>query len=153
MLWFIKYSFLTDQPLQRCGRLIVDSLKELPLGSTFFKNPKESQNAKFWDSRREYLDYDNISPEKLTDEQALFCPSAVRCSDLQNLKSAVVAIADLNPIQWNRSALDQLVLDDSKKNIIRSLVENHSKEFSESTKDIIEGKGAVRETLHALWFY
>jgi hypothetical protein len=64
--------------------------------------------------------------------------------------SVVVALPDLNPIQWNKLAFRQLVLDDKKKTIIRSLVQNHSEEFSSGTEDIIQGKGAVGKALPAL---
>jgi len=124
--------------------LIIDSEAELPSGFATPSITKEPRSAKLWDARREYNDYDNISLEqKLTDEQALFCPSAIGCFDPQNLTSIVVAVTDLNPVKWNKLAFEQLVLDDSKKNIIRSMVENHSAEFLSSTEDIIQGKGAV----------
>ncbi|KAH9206633.1 P-loop containing nucleoside triphosphate hydrolase protein, partial [Leptodontidium sp. 2 PMI_412] len=78
---------------------------------------------------------------QITSQQALFCPSAIQCFDPQDRVSVMVAVTQLSPVQWNKLAFKQLVLDEKKKATIRSLVQNHSEEFSNSTEDIIKGKG------------
>ncbi|RDL34328.1 uncharacterized protein BP5553_07456 [Venustampulla echinocandica] len=114
----------------RSGRLIIDSGKELPVWLTFSTETVESKN-------------------QVSDQQALFCPNEVICFDPQNLKYEVVALSDLYPIQWNKLAFGQLVLDDKKKTIIRSLLQKHSEEFPAGLVIVLHGPPGVGKTLTA----
>lgn len=48
-------------------------------------------------------------------------------------------IEQLDPIQWNKKAFDQLVLDKRTKELVKALVEVRIS--AERMEDVIEGKG------------
>ena len=101
--------------------------------------------ARFWDNRPEFLSYDDLPPKgDFVDEQALFCPAIVSCFELVNQVQLVFAISCLQPVQWNKAALEQLVLPQDKKETISSLLQNYAKKSVKDLTNIIPGKGAVR---------
>jgi hypothetical protein len=70
------------------------------------------KNVRDWDSRPDYLCYDKLAIDgELTDDQILLCTSTIWCFDLQEQNSLLVSISDLQPADWNKSALSHLVLD------------------------------------------
>jgi hypothetical protein len=79
----------------------------------------------------------------LTDQQALFCPSSVRCFELVSQTKPVMAISCLRPVEWNKAAFDELVLPEDKKEVICCMVENHAKAMVQQLTNIIPGKGNV----------
>lgn len=101
-------------------------------------------HVRYWDSRPEYLCCEKLAIDvELTDDQLLLCASAVWCFDLQEQTSLLVSTSDLQPVDWNKSAMNHLVLDQDKKDLICAVVKNHSKDSPSQTQDIIEGKGSV----------
>lgn len=65
---------------------------------------------------------------------ALIFKSKHRCSYLSRISSLSTG---------TKSALDHLVLDQNKKELICAVAKNHSKDSPSQTRDIIEGKGSV----------
>jgi hypothetical protein len=102
------------------------------------------QTVQSYDSRPEFLSYDDQSPDaEFTDDEALLFSSIIRSFDIGTQKSLLVSITDLHPIDWNKSAMNHLVLADEKKDLIRDLMASHIKGTSSKTQDIIQGKGSV----------
>lgn len=108
-----------------------------------------SSRVIFYDRRLEYESYDKLPADcKFTDEQTLFCPSAIRCFDIVSQESPIISIACLKPVKWNKTAIDQLVLREDKKEMICCLLENHGKSSTKGLANVVPGKGAVSN--HAL---
>lgn len=79
---------------------------------------------------------------KLTDEQARLCPAVIGCHDLRSKKTYIVSVDNLQPIEWNRDAMNHLVLDTRKKDMLEGLVRYHSSRNRGNEKaDLIAGKG------------
>jgi|SRR5271156_4661870 len=107
-------------------------------------------NVQDWDCRPEYLGYDKLDVDvELTDDQALLCMSTIWCYDLNEQKSILVSFSNLRPVDWNKSAMKHLVLDQDKKDLICAAVKNHSQDSPSQTQDIIEGKGSVSRSCSA----
>lgn len=103
-----------------------------------------------WDSRPEYLGYDKLDVDvELTDHQTLLCISTIRCFDLNEQRPMIVSFSNLRPVDWNKSAMKHLVLDQDKKDLICAVVKNHSQDLPSQTQDIIEGKGSVGRSCSA----
>ncbi|KAK1249653.1 hypothetical protein MKX08_009656 [Trichoderma sp. CBMAI-0020] len=78
----------------------------------------------------------------LSDEQAMLCPAVVGCHDLKSKQTYTVSVDNLQPIEWNKDAMDHLVLDTRKKEMLQGLVRHHSSRSRRSEKgDLIAGKG------------
>jgi hypothetical protein len=117
-----------------------------------FKDGKTmpESNVQDWDSRPEYLGYDKLDVDaELTDDQTLLCMSTIWCYDLKEQKSMLVSFSNLRPVDWNKSAMKHLVLDQDKKDLICAVVKNHSQDSPSQTQDIIEGKGSVSRSCSA----
>lgn len=110
-------------------------------------HPSPKRSIRFWDNRAEFFTYDDLSASKLTDEQALFCPSSVPCFDLATQKQPIIAVSSLCPVDWNKDALKQLVLPDDKKERIGCLLQNYASGTVQGLCNVIPGKGAVRSFL------
>lgn len=79
---------------------------------------------------------------KLTDEQAMLCPAVIECHDLRSKKRYMVSVDNLQPVEWNKDAMDHLVLDTRKKDMLKGLVSYHSSRNRRSERaDLIVGKG------------
>lgn len=102
------------------------------------------KHVRDWDSRPDYLCCEKLAIDvDLTDNQILLCTSAAWCFDPQGLMLLLVSTSDLQPVDWNKSAMNHLVLDQDKKDLICAVVKHHSKDSPSQTQDIIEGKGSV----------
>jgi hypothetical protein len=113
-------------------------------------NEALESNVQDWDSRPEYLGYDKLDVDvELTDDQTLLCISTIWCYDLNEQKSMLVSFSNLRPVDWNKSAMKHLVLDQDKKDLICAVVKNHSQDSPSQTQDIIEGKGSVSRSCSA----
>lgn len=79
---------------------------------------------------------------KLTDEQAMLCPAVIGCHDLRSKKTYIVSVDNLQQVQWNKDAMDHLVLDTRKKEMLKGLVHHHSsRNRGNERADLIAGKG------------
>lgn len=79
---------------------------------------------------------------KLTDEQAMLCPAVIGCHDLRSKKKYTVSVDNLKPVEWNKDAMDHLVLDTRKKDMLKGLVSYHSnRNRGNEQADLIAGKG------------
>lgn len=88
------------------------------------------------------------STKDFNDLQALLCPASLTCFSLAMRKWYTISIDNLSEIAWNNSAWDHLVLDQTTKLTIKTLVANHRVRSKTSDKDImtgdvIERKGSV----------
>lgn len=133
----------------------MDKTAELNLSDAFYstmKMPSLNQRVIFWDSRQVYDCYDELLPEnEFSDEQALFCPSSVTCFDLVTREKLVVVRSCLRPVVWNKAAFNQLVLPEDKREMISSLLENHTKGAVQTLSNLIPGKGSVSLSFTSLY--
>jgi hypothetical protein len=81
----------------------------------------------------------------------MFCPSGIGCFDVVTQEQAVVAVSRLQCVDWNKTALGQLVVPKEKKEIICCLLQNHGKETVKHLTNLIPGKGSVRSFLPLLF--
>jgi hypothetical protein len=96
------------------------------------------------DSRREFFGYDEQSPDsEITDHEALLFPSTIRCYDIETRMVVLVCLTDLHKVDWSKDAMNDLVLDKDKKQMIQDLLKSHITRASFNGKDIIQGKGLV----------
>lgn len=92
---------------------------------------------------REKSEWDDLSiTTSLNDEQARFCPAIIGCHALSTRISYMVRVDKLMPITWNIGAMDHLVLEQKKKDILKGLVGQHySRRKIKSEGDLIKDKG------------
>ena len=72
--------------------------------------------------------------------QYRLCPPHISCYHLETGKHYLVSVTNLDPVCWERSALDQLILDEEKKSFLKTLVSNAAN-FKLKAGDIIANKG------------
>lgn len=87
-----------------------------------------------WD----YMPLDTV----LTDEQAQLCPAIIGCVSISSEHVFHCSVENLELVKWNKEAIEHLVLDEDKKDLLKGLVAQHShraktREFG----DLIENKG------------
>ena len=95
-----------------------------------------------------YVDFDHVPPYKeFTELQAQLCPSTVNCCVLRTKKWFVVTVPNLHPVEWSTAAFKHLVLEDSIKEMLKGLVEQHKKNKSlkRIMSDVIPSKGEVTQ--------
>lgn len=116
-----------------------------PMLSTFgtlFKKGERPIIESGYDPR--YAIFDAHADDKeLSPLQALLCPSTINCLCIASKKWYQVSIPNLSPVIWSTTAIDALVMEEQKKKIIKSLVEEHSKNSDKFIDDFIVGKGKV----------
>ncbi|KAK3397445.1 P-loop containing nucleoside triphosphate hydrolase protein [Sordaria brevicollis] len=78
--------------------------------------------------------------ESLTDEQAILTNATVRGYSFTNKRFLEFFVDKLEPIQWNTTCFDGLVLDPDIKKTVQALVSNHTRERP-GFDDIVKGKG------------
>ncbi|KAK1759718.1 P-loop containing nucleoside triphosphate hydrolase protein [Echria macrotheca] len=74
-----------------------------------------------------------------SDEFTLQLPSRIRGFGLHDKKWRFLLVDYIQPIKWNKTAFDRLVLDPDKKSLITAMVNEHL--LSDVSADVIEGKG------------
>jgi hypothetical protein len=101
-----------------------------------------------------FEDYDNLAPPckggpELTNHQCLLCPSEMRMFVFKTRRWLLLDVANLSEPEWDESMVDNLIMDQSKKQTLMSL----SKSFSRTSKaaetltqpfwsaDFVAGKG------------
>ena len=93
----------------------------------------------FTSDRPEFKDWDDVTPNTVfSEEQKLLCPPTIACFDINTSKWYVVAVDNLRPVTWNTAAMNHLVLADSRKTLLRAVIEQHAKK---QVGDIIQNKG------------
>jgi hypothetical protein len=95
------------------------------------------------DESREQYQWDKLpAATTLTDEQAMLCPPVIGCYDLRRKELYTISVDNLQPVKWNEDAMDHLVLDSKKKDMLKGLVRYHSSRDGRNGRgDLIEGKG------------
>lgn len=82
------------------------------------------------------------STAELTDEQARLCPASIGCHSLSDMKLYAAKVDQLAPVAWDTGAMDLLVLEEKKKNILKGLVGQHyNNRDRDMRSDLIAGKG------------
>jgi hypothetical protein len=78
----------------------------------------------------------------LTDQQAQLCPAVIKCVSISTNNDFNVSVGNLEPVSWNREAIELLVLDENKKDLLKGLVAQHSHRTKTGEfGDLIENKG------------
>ena len=94
----------------------------------------EASYAQFVDG---YLKVDQQDIEAIHDDNLWMCSAYVKGFSFATKQMGRFALSQINDIQFNDSAFDQLVMDLDKKQLIESLVTTTGSQF----QDIIGGKG------------
>ncbi|KAK8135621.1 hypothetical protein PG984_003561 [Apiospora sp. TS-2023a] len=80
--------------------------------------------------------------EPFTDFQAQLCPSELYCCMTRTTVWYSVTIANLTPVEWQKDAIDGLVIAHDTKQTLCDLVEEHKRgSFAGSLSDFIANKG------------
>ncbi|KAK7911166.1 p-loop containing nucleoside triphosphate hydrolase protein [Apiospora marii] len=80
--------------------------------------------------------------EPFTDFQAQLCPSELYCCLTRTTVWYSVTIANLTPVQWQKDAIEGLVIAHDTKQTLCDLVEEHKRgSFAGSLSDFIANKG------------
>ena len=76
---------------------------------------------------------------ELTEEHLVLCTSVIPIFSFQDKQFYTASVCNISDVVFNDRVFDQLVLPAAQKELVRVLVENHSKgaEFD----DFVEGKG------------
>jgi AAA+ superfamily predicted ATPase len=82
---------------------------------------------------------DELVEGELTDEHYILCTDRIPIFSFQDKRFYSANIKNISEIVYNDRVFDQLVLPDSQKDLVRVLVENHSK--GADFDDFVEGKG------------
>jgi hypothetical protein len=108
----------------------LDATVEVEVGTSFGEIDEKLNDS--WNS---------ASLEKLSNpDHFLLCPPQIDCFHVGSGKRYIVSITNLAPPNWSNTAIDQLILDESKKSLLRALVGNQNDHRLKSG-DIIENKG------------
>ncbi len=88
---------------------------------------------------------ENIPPSKpFSNLQAQLCPSEVYCCAPRTGTWYDITIANLEPVAWQKDAIESLVLEDKTKQTLCELVEEHKRGRLEGVlTDFIRNKGQV----------
>jgi hypothetical protein len=88
---------------------------------------------------------DNFPASKpFSDLQAQLCPSALYCCLPRTTTWYSVAIANLTPVEWQKDAIEALVMAGNTKQTLCDLVEEHKRGRLEGAlSDFIANKGQV----------
>ena len=92
---------------------------------------------------REQYQWDELSAKtELTDEQARLCPPIIGCYSLTSKEFYAVSVEKLEQVKWDVGAMNRLVLEDKKKEMLKGLVGQHySPRYQGMRGDLIAGKG------------
>jgi hypothetical protein len=85
------------------------------------------------------VDY-QLDPTKLTDEEYMLCTPIVLGFSFTAKRWGGFPLDRLTDIEWTTEPFDSLVLDPTRKEFVRGMVNQHSKGTSEFD-DVVEGKG------------
>ncbi|MCJ1382203.1 hypothetical protein MMC17_005315 [Xylographa soralifera] len=119
-----------EQTTNLVGRVIVEEQKLMNLAamSTAVKQNSTAHSVAGLDDRPEFKDWDDVAPNTVfNEEQKLLCPPTIACFDITTSKWYVVAVDNLEPVIWNTAAMNHLVLADSRKTLLRAVIEQHAK--------------------------
>lgn len=78
---------------------------------------------------------------KLSDEEIMTCPSSIVGYSLESKRWDNFAVEKITDIAYNDKAFDGLVLSETKKRLISSLLEGQDDQQDDEFDDLITGKG------------
>lgn len=82
-----------------------------------------------------------LDPKNLVDEQLLICSPTVMGFSLVDKHWLEFSISHLADIAFSPNAFESLVLPESKKSLVKALVQDHVSGTSNTVDDVISGKG------------
>ncbi|KAH8123348.1 hypothetical protein LI328DRAFT_156945 [Trichoderma asperelloides] len=134
-----------DEKFRADGRVVIDDKWKTPTGINSILRLDDNTRERVRDvgDLREAYQWDRLPKSTvLTNTQAMLCPPVIGCHDLRSRKRYTVSIDNLQPVKWNEDAMDHLVLDNKKKDMLKGLVRYHSNRNRRNERgDIIAGKG------------
>ena len=86
---------------------------------------------------------ERLPEEDLSPTQLMLCPSFVRCFSTKTQNWYKISLKNLRDVQWTENAMESLVLEKEKKDLVRKLVEQHVTRSERTNMDVIRGKGEV----------
>lgn len=130
---------------QADGRVVIDDKSKTRTEIDYILRMDDNIRERDRDinDRRAAYQWDELpTTTALTDEQAMLCPAVIGCHDLRSKKRYTVSIDNLQPVKWDEDAMDHLVLDTKKKDMLKGLVRYHSNRNRRNERgDLIAGKG------------
>jgi len=80
-----------------------------------------------YDGDREEYAWDDLpSTHQFSDEQAQFCPAFIPSTSISSERTHLVSVERLSSVDWNKQALESLVLPSHQKSMLRSLVQQQT---------------------------
>ncbi|KIW97685.1 uncharacterized protein Z519_01269 [Cladophialophora bantiana CBS 173.52] len=121
------------------GRIILDQKDTMSISGLIedieFHNSSGEVDEKLNDS------WNTSQASKLSSpEHFQLCPPQISCYHVSSGKRYVVSVTNLQPARWSETAINQLILDNDKKDMLTSIVSNQNNNQIKSG-DIIENKG------------
>jgi hypothetical protein len=93
------------------------------------------------------FEHEAVPPsDQFPDDLALHAPAYITAFDIPSQTWRVVSVNHLTDVKWETKAMDHLVLDEDKKLLLRSLVDDRNVKMSNRIGDVISGKGRVSQT-------
>ena len=105
----------------------------------------ENDDAR-WNQWLDGIKHGNGPLECFSDELALHSPGVVSAFDLSAHAWCIVTVTEIREVEWEDQAMAHLVLDESEKRMLCSLVDDHGEKIPKRIGDVISGKGLVGET-------
>ena len=121
------------------GRVILDQKDSIRISDTVpdvdFSNSLSEVDEKLNDS------WDISRSLKLSNSAHFqLCPSQISCYHIDSGKRYLVNVNNLRPVSWSGSAINRLILDKDKKDLLKALVSNMDG-LQSKIGDIIANKG------------
>ncbi|KKY29195.1 putative atpase aaa+ type core [Phaeomoniella chlamydospora] len=90
----------------------------------------------------EFTHFDDFDPENdFSSIQAQLCPGTVYCYAIKSRSWYDIAVSHISEVDWNKEALEHLVLSPDKKEMLLGLVQQHQKNKDKIVSDVIPSKG------------
>lgn len=133
-------SCLLDQQLtciQIQGRIIVDQkgLIGRVIADVELERGSRTMDHTFNDSWSTSRFFKTVDPTEIQ-----FCPSQIRAYHVPSGKHYLVNVTGLQPVRWEHTAIQKLVLDKSKKDLLKAFVSS-TNDWHSRSGDIISNKG------------
>lgn len=107
---------------------------------------QQTESAASVDDREEFSSYDNLSSKtEFTPLQAMLSPAVITGFGLKTHRWRTVSVSKLATIKWNKTAFNQLVLQQRTKKLLSGLIQQHAAGIR-GKSDFIKDKGKVRST-------
>ncbi|KAI9665062.1 MAG: hypothetical protein M1821_006510 [Bathelium mastoideum] len=129
-----QYGLMDKFPIETTtisGRIVVDCRM-----FGIFKSPNR---VDLWERHRNWRTLED-EPESITVEDLLICDYRVPGFSLRDKCWAWFSVDLIRPVEFDTDAFCSLLLPESRKNLVRAMVENHGSK-KDKFDDVIKGKG------------